>query len=211
MAMPRKKLVIFPCNGNGIEALDCLNSAEFEFIGFIDDDPTKKSDQYEVFRREFLNQHQEIYLLAVPGSPSSFRFRKEVIESLGVDSKRFVTVVHPKATIGKNVSIGRNCLIMAGVVLTSNAKLKDHVCVLPNTVIHHDVLVEDYTILGSNVVVAGGTKIGSYCYIGSGTNIINNVIIGESSLIGLGANVIKSIPSNSRSVGNPARSLSGIS
>ena len=180
MAMSRKKLVIFPFNGNGIEALDCLNSEEFEFVGFIDDDPTKKSDQYEVFRREFLNQHQEIYLLAVPGSPNSFKFRKEVIESLGVDSKRFVTLVHPKAIIGKNVSIGRNCLIMAGVVLTSNAKLNDHVCVLPNTVIHHDVLVEDYTILGSNVVVAGGTKIDSCCYIGSVANIINNIIIGES-------------------------------
>ena len=40
--MSRKKLVIFPYNGNGIEALDCINDDEFELIGFIDDDKNKK-------------------------------------------------------------------------------------------------------------------------------------------------------------------------
>ena len=206
-ALPRKKLVIFPFNGNGIEALDCINSDEYEFIGFIDDDEDKKSDHWKVFRRDFLNQHPELFVLAVPGSPSSFKYRKDIIESLGVESNRFVTIIHPKSSISQHVSIGTNCLIMAGVVLTSNAMLGNHVCVLPNTVVHHDVVVEDYSILGSNIVVAGGTKIGKCCYIGSGSNIINNISIGESSLIGLGSNVIKSIPANSRSVGNPAREL----
>ncbi|MCK7470637.1 MAG: hypothetical protein MZU95_07475 [Desulfomicrobium escambiense] len=37
--MPRRgRLLIFPCNGNGLEALDCLGDA-FRCIGFIDDRP----------------------------------------------------------------------------------------------------------------------------------------------------------------------------
>jgi hypothetical protein len=39
--MAVKKLIIFPFNGNGIEALDCIQENTFEFIGFIDDSPEK--------------------------------------------------------------------------------------------------------------------------------------------------------------------------
>ena len=36
-----KALLIFPCGGNGIEALDCLGT-EYRCIGFIDDAPAKQ-------------------------------------------------------------------------------------------------------------------------------------------------------------------------
>ena len=52
--MPLKKLVIFPFNGNGIEALDCIDTEQYELISFIDDDPQKRSDEYPVNSRTFL-------------------------------------------------------------------------------------------------------------------------------------------------------------
>jgi sugar O-acyltransferase (sialic acid O-acetyltransferase NeuD family) len=205
--MPKKKLVIFPFNGNGIEALDCISLDDYELLGFVDDDPKKMSEQFEIFSREILQDYKEIVVLAVPGSPASFRKRAEIINSLHIERSRYITAIHQKATIGRNVKIGVNCLIMAGVVLTSNAWLNDHVCVLPNSVIHHDAVVDDYTLIGSNVVVAGGTTIGKSCYVGSGTNIINGINIGNLSLIGLGSNILKSVTGNSKMVGNPARDL----
>jgi len=205
--MPRKKLVIFPYNGNGIEALDCISDTEFEIMGFIDDDLTKKTNSHVLFSREILNQYNEFYVLAVPGSPSSYKKRKLIIDSLKIEEKRFVSITHPSASIGKAVKIGYNCLVMAGVVITSNAVIKNHVCILPNSVIHHDSVVNEYTLIGGNVVVAGGTKIGRNCYIGSGTNIINGITIGDFSLIGLGSNVIKTVADHSKMIGNPARNL----
>lgn len=206
--MAKKKLLIFPFNGNGIEALDCISFDDFELVGFVDDDPQKKSEQYEIHTREILLKYEEFYVLAVPGSAASFRKRKEIITSLGIKNLgRYITAIHPDASIGRNVEIGANCLIMAGVVITSNARIKNHVCVLPNTVIHHDSVVNDYTLIGSNVVVAGGTSIGESCYIGSGTNIINNISIGDLSLVGLGSNILKNVPGNAKMVGNPARDL----
>lgn len=208
MAMSKKKLVIFPFNGNGIEALDCISFDEYDFIGFIDDDSHKYSSDYQIFNRDILLKDKELKILAVPGGPDSFRSRKEIISSLSIsDRERFTSVIHPHANIGKNVQIGINCLIMAGVVLTSNAKIGDHVCVLPNSVIHHDSVVGDYTLIGSNVVVAGGTEIGVNCYIGSGTNIINNTSIGSHTLVGLGSNILKEVGRDSKMVGNPARNL----
>ena len=177
-------------------------------MGFIDDEPTKLAEkEFVVHARSILAHFPTAYLLAVPGSPVSFNKRAEYIGSFGLPDERFVSIVHPKANIGKSVKMGTNCLVMAGVVITSNAIIGDHVCILPNTVVHHDAKIGPYTMIGSNVAVAGGTSIGKNCYIGSGSNIINGINIGDGVLVGLGSNVIKDVPAHSIVAGNPARQL----
>jgi len=200
-------LLIFPCNGNAVEALDCLDD-RLRLIGFIDDAAEKQGTQvfgYPVFGREALARWPDAQVLAVPGSPTSFRMRQQIIEGLHVSKDRFVRVIHPCARISAHATIGRNVLIMAGVVVTSNARIGDHVCILPNTVLHHDVTVGDLTLIGSNVTIAGGAHIGQNCYIGSGSRLMNGLQIEDEVLIGLGANVIRDVASGSTVAGNPAR------
>ncbi len=207
--MATQKLIIFPFNGNGIEALDCIDANEYDFLGFIDDSPEKLAakNKWPVNKRDFLQQHPDAMVLAVPGSPTSYQKRAEYIASLNIPADRFASIVHPAASIGKDVKIGCNCLIMAGVVITSNAVIGNHVCILPNTVIHHDAVIKDYTLIGCNVAIAGGTTVGSNCYIGSGTNMMNGINIGDRTLVGLGSNVLSSVPENSKIAGNPARQI----
>lgn len=208
--MSRKKLIIFPFNGNGMEALDCIREEEYDFIGFVDDNQEKikaATPEFPVYDRHFLEEQQDALVLAVPGSPLSYQQRDAVIASLNLPESRFATIIHPGAHIGRKVQLGYNCLIMAGVVLTSNVKLGNHICLLPNTVVHHDAIIGDYTLIGANVAIAGGTTIEKRCYIGSGSNIINGIKIEEGCLVGLGSNVIRSFPSGSRIAGNPARAL----
>jgi sugar O-acyltransferase (sialic acid O-acetyltransferase NeuD family) len=204
-----EQLLIFPFNGNALEAVDCLGE-QYELLGFIDDTPEKQGMVrwgYPVLDRSALEKYKNAKVLAVPGSALSFPQRQEHIASLNIPKERLVTVVHPRANVGKNVKLGVNCLIMAGVVITSNAEIGDHVCILPNTVIHHDSIVNDYTLIGCNVAIAGGTTIGRNCYIGSGTNIMNGITIGEFTLVGLGSNVIRSVQPHSKIAGNPAKQI----
>ena len=204
-----QRLLIFPCNGNGLEALDCLGDA-FDMIGFVDDAVEKRGTRvagYPVFGREAFAAYPSARVLAVPGSPSSYRSRPTVIEGLPVAADRFATVVHPRATVSPLARIGRNVLIMAGVVVTSNAVIGDHVCILPNTVVHHDVAVGPWSLIGSGVTIAGGTVIEENCYIGSGSSIIHGVTLGHECLVGLGSNVLRSITPNARIAGNPAREI----
>ena len=200
-------LLIFPYNGNGIEAVDCIRG-QYELLGFIDDTADKQNDgngDVAVYDRSALKRFPNAKVLAVPGSPTSYNSRGAVIDQLGVDKSRFASVKHPSAQVSDHVALGYNTLIMAGVVLTSNCLIGDHVIILPNTVIHHDSRVSAYSLIGSNVVIAGNTSIGLNCYVGSGSNVINNITIGDHALIGMGSNVVKNVPGKTTVVGNPAK------
>jgi sugar O-acyltransferase (sialic acid O-acetyltransferase NeuD family) len=202
-----RPLLIFPFNGNGLEAIDCLGG-EFRLLGFVDDTPEKQGQSpygHAVFSREALSDGPQAQVLAVPGGPASFRSRRAVIEALGLEPGRFARVIHPSARISPLAKIGHNVLIMAGVVITSNAVIGDHVCILPNSVIHHDAQVGSWSLVGSNVTVAGSTIIGENCYIGTGSSLMNGITIGSGTLVGLGSNVIRSAPGHSCIAGNPAR------
>ena len=210
-------LLIFPCGGNALEALDCLNE-QTNMIGFIDDNLEKIGQKYcsiEIFSRneykKILEKYNNIKVLACLGSPTNFRKRKEIIESfckeLGIEKQQLATIIHPSAKISKYASIGSNCLIMAGVVITHNAKIGNNVIVLPNSVIHHDTEIGDFTCIGANVVIAGNVKIRESCYIGSGATILQNIQIGTKTMVGLSAVVIRNIDANKTVVGNPAREI----
>jgi len=191
-------LLIFPYNGNGIEALDCIGSA-YRFIGFVDDTPQKRGidpNGYPVMDRNAFARFPNALVLAIPGSPGSYLSRKEIIQGLGIAAR-----ISPLASIGYNV------LIMAGVVITSNALIGSHTCILPNTVIHHDVVVGDWSLIGSNVTIAGNTVVEENCYIGSGSSIMNGLRVGSGALVGLGSNVISNVAADIRVVGNPAREI----
>jgi sugar O-acyltransferase (sialic acid O-acetyltransferase NeuD family) len=205
----RPDLLIFPCNGNGLEALDCVGDS-FRFVGFVDDTPAKQGRDahgHPVMGRAALREFPRARVLAVPGGPDSFRSRREVIEGLGIDHARFATVIHPAAQVSPLATIGCDVLVMAGVVVTSDAVIGDHVCVLPNTVIHHGACIGAWTLLGSNVTIAGSVVIGENCYIASGTSIKHALRIGAAAMIGLGSNVIGDVAAGSTVAGNPARVL----
>ena len=208
MSGKARSLLIFPCNGNALEALDCLGS-EWRLLGFVDDTPEKQEKGaygYPVMAREALAR-TEASVLAVPGSPASYRSRRDLIAGLGLERERFAQVIHPSARISPLARIGHNVMIMAGVVVTSNAVIGSHVCLLPNTVVHHDVTIGDFTLIGSNVTLAGSAQIEENCYIGSGSSIMNGLRVGAGALIGIGSNVIRDVAAGTRVVGNPARPL----
>jgi sugar O-acyltransferase (sialic acid O-acetyltransferase NeuD family) len=203
------QLFIFPFNGNGIEALNCIHE-EYEFLGFIDDTLEKQGNHpygFTVYDRTILLKYPNAKLLAVPGSPVSYMVRDEIIHNFNIDISRFATIIHPLASISPFAKIGYNCLIMAGVVITANSIIGNHVCILPNTVVHHDSLIGDYTLIGSGVSIAGNTVVGKQCYIGSGTTIINGITIGDKVLAGLGSNIIRSAASGIKVAGNPAKEI----
>jgi sugar O-acyltransferase (sialic acid O-acetyltransferase NeuD family) len=192
-----------------LEALDCA-AGSFAVRGFVDDTPQKIGPSLygpAVLTRAAFREFPDDAVLAVPGGPQSFRHRPEIIGALHIDPIRFARVVHNSARVSPLARLGHNVLLMAGVVLTSNAVVGDHVCILPNTVVHHDAAIDDYALIGSNVTLAGGARIGANAYVGSGSSVMNGVTIGAGALIGLGSVVIRDVPPGVTVAGSPARQL----
>lgn len=202
-------LLIFPCNGNALEALDCLGES-WNFLGFIDDTEAKQASGaygHRVMPRTALGDHADASVLAVPGGPTSYRARRRIIDGLGIPRERFARVIHPTARISPLATLGVNVLIMAGVVITSNAVIGNHVCLLPNTVVHHDAVIGDWSLVGSNVSVSGSVKVGENCYIGTGSSIMHGLEVGEGAQVGIGSNVIHNVAAETCVGGNPAHFL----
>jgi sugar O-acyltransferase (sialic acid O-acetyltransferase NeuD family) len=202
-------LLIFPCNGNGLEALDCLGQA-WRCVGFVDETPQKQASGaygYPVFPRSALTDFADARVLAVPGGPTSYRSRRQLIEGLDISPVRFARVIHPAACVSPRATLGDNILLMAGVVITSNAVIGSHVCLLPNTVVHHDSVVGDWTLVGSNVSIAGDVVIGQNCYVATGSSVMHGVRIGDGALVGIGSNIIRDVAAAARVAGNPAKPL----
>lgn len=205
-----RPLLVFPCNGNALEALGCLGEA-WTLQAFVDDTPAKQAAGcagHPVQGREALARWPQAQVLAVPGSPQSYLGRRALVQGLRVPQARWATVVHPRASVSPLARLGRNVLVMAGAVVTANAVIGDHVCVLPNAVIHHDTVVGDWTLVGTGVTLAGHVQVGENCYLGSGTSVLQGVRIGDGALTGLGSTVIRHVPPGARVAGVPTRVLS---
>src|SRR5262245_30871330 len=104
----RRPLLIFPCNGNGLEALDCLGDA-YRCVGFVDDTPAKRQAGefgHPVFARAALAERADAFVLAVPGSPSSYLSRRGIIDGLGVAHERLARVIHPTARVSPLAVVG---------------------------------------------------------------------------------------------------------
>ena len=202
------QLLLFPCNGNAVEALDALD-AGWDVLGFVDDALAKQGTLCHgltVYSRAAFARWPEAQVLAVPGSPQSYRARRAAIEGLGCGA-RWAQLIHPAACVSHHARLGRNVLLMAGVVVCAGAVVGEHVCILPNSVIHHDARIGDFSLVGSNVSVAGGARVGENCYLASGSSVIDGAEIGDFALVGLASTVLRGVAPNARVAGSPARVL----
>ena len=211
-----KKILLFPFGGNARESLISILAInkirkEWDVIGFVDDNSAlfgKECCGVKVLGgREIFSRFSDALVLAVPGNPDTYLGRKKVIKSLGLDTSRFATIIHPSVTIAQDAKIGYNVTLMANVFVSCGVNIGNHCVFLPNTVIAHDSVVGDYCLFGSNITVSGHARIGNECYIGSGTKIRNGMKIGDRSLAGLGANIVSDIAEGVVVAGNPAKVL----
>lgn len=207
-------LLLFPFGGNAQETLVTIMAINkikptFKVLGFLDDDKTtwgKKTLGISVLGgKRLVNQYKDAKIIAVPGNPSTFHKREEIISQLKIDSNRFTSIIDPLARVSEDAKIGKNTVIMANCFISCSTRIGNHVLIMSNSVVSHNSKIGDYTLVGSQVCVSGHVKVGKNCYLGSKTSIKDHITISKNSLIGIGSNIINNIPACSVAVGNPAK------
>jgi len=117
----------------------------------------------------------------------------------------FVSAIHPKASIARDVSIGEGTVIMAGVTVNPCSKIGRFCILNTSSSLDHDSIMDDFSSLAPGVTTGGLCKVGAYAAVSIGAVLIDRVCVGEHTIIGAGSTVFGNIESGKLAYGTPAR------
>lgn len=180
-----------------------------DFLGFVDDNAetwgTTVLGHPVLGGGDWLvEQPTELGVVVGIGAP---RVRERVVARLGEAGRRFVTLVHPTATVGGSVSIGAGSVLLAGVTTTVDVRIGAHVVINPHCSLAHDVRVDDFAYLSPATHLAGRVHVEARAYLGTGAVVIPGKRVGHDATVGAGCVVIRDVPPHVTVVGVPGRPL----
>jgi sugar O-acyltransferase (sialic acid O-acetyltransferase NeuD family) len=117
----------------------------------------------------------------------------------------FPAIVHPSARVARGVTIGEGAVLLAGVVVNSDAAVGDFCLLNTNSSLDHDSRMDLASSLGPNAAVGGGAAIGAFSAVAMGATVLQNRHVGEHAIVGAQALVLKDIPSHTVAYGAPAK------
>jgi sugar O-acyltransferase (sialic acid O-acetyltransferase NeuD family) len=117
----------------------------------------------------------------------------------------WATVVHPRATIGPNVTLGEGTYVAAGAILTVNVRLGRFVTVNMHCQVAHDDVVGEFATLHPDVRLSGNVTVGTGAELGTGSIAIPGTRLGDWAVLGAGCVAVRSLPGSRTYVGLPAR------
>jgi sugar O-acyltransferase (sialic acid O-acetyltransferase NeuD family) len=208
-------LVIVGAGGFGREVLDVVEAMNSEHrvlnvLGYLDDD--LKRDLVLVRGRgldllgpiSLLKEIDAEYVIGIGCS----EVRRRIDDFATKIGRQPATLVHPSATFGADVHLGRGSIICSHVSVTTNVRLGRHVQLHVNCTIGHDVVAGDYVTVLPGATVGGAVTLEEGATVGTNAAIIQGVSVGRMATIGAGAAVIRSVPEGLAFGGVPARNLS---
>lgn len=198
-----KQLIIIGASGHGKVVADIAWKTGHDDIRFLDDNTDLKCcGGYPVVGKsgDFADFNCDFFVAI--GNPV---VRQRISERLEEAGKRIAILIHPRAIIAENVSIGIGSVVVAGAVINPYATVGKGCIVNTCASVDHDCVIGDYVHISVGAHVAGACTIGERTWIGAGATVSNNVSICSDCMIGAGAVVIKNIEQPGTYVGIPAK------
>lgn len=210
-------LVLLGAGGTARESVDLIAAlvgagSVFRIVAALDDDASLAGSQIRGIEiagplaraREYPPETRFVDTL---GSPRNYSLRPAIVGALGIPENRFVTLVHPRATVSESAFLGAGSLVFAFAAVGAGARLGSHVTILPQGTVSHDAIVGDWTHLATGAIVSGAARVGRCCYLGAGSTLVDGGRVGDGALVGMGSVVLKDVPPGVVVAGNPARVL----
>lgn len=194
--MGSKKVIVIGASGHGKVIADIIRASGDKFVGFLDDDTSKKSLGIVSDWEKYLDYY---FVIGIGNA--------EVREKLSQLPLKWYTAIHPTAVISPSVEIGEGTVVMPNAVVNASAVIGKHAIVNTCAIVEHDNKIGDYSHISVGTKLGGTVEIGKRCWIGIGSVVKNNICICDDVTIGAGAVVVKDINESGTYIGVPARGL----
>jgi sugar O-acyltransferase (sialic acid O-acetyltransferase NeuD family) len=133
--------------------------------------------------------------------------RRRLAQRLADRGLRPWTVVHPRAVVAPETSVGEGCILLANAHVSSGVNVGAHSQVQYNATVGHDSWLGDYVSVYPGANVSGSVRLEDDVTVGSGAVVIQGLVVGRGALVGAGAVVTRDVPPGAVVVGSPARPI----
>jgi sugar O-acyltransferase (sialic acid O-acetyltransferase NeuD family) len=182
---------------------------KYKIAGLFDDDPDKIGD--EMFGYPVIGSTEDALELEDAHVAVGIAFPKVkevVIQKLSENETLiFPSLVHEKAWVSKDVSIGKGSVIYPGSSINYGSDIGEFVVMNMNCALGHHTKVGHFSSLAPSVSSGGHTSIGDCVDVGIGACTIQNIEIGKGCIIGGQSMVINSVPSGATVAGVPSKQI----
>jgi len=205
-----RPLIIVGAGGMGLDACFLAERMGKTIRGFLDDHPPSAASHIMglpvLGRVANWRIFPECEFIVAIGDP---RVRQQVVTAMRtLGTPEFATLIDPTAVFDPHhVKLGKGSIICAGVVLTTQITIGEHVIININCTVAHEVQMGNFVTLAPMAAMSGKVKLGDLVEVGTGSCIRQSLTMATGSMLGMGAVLIKSTEKNAVLVGNPARVL----
>jgi sugar O-acyltransferase (sialic acid O-acetyltransferase NeuD family) len=208
-----KNLIIIGARGYGREVYQLateLDNFGKEFIikGFLDD-KADALDGYANYPKiissveAYVPQEDDVFICAL-GDPMYKKIYSKIILDKGGE---FISLVHPRASIGMNSTIGVGCIISSHAKISCDVKIGDFVSIQSFSDLGHDVKVGDNCHLSAYTFLGGFVEVGSDVRILTRSSISPHKKVGDGAMVGAASFVVSNIKPETKVFGSPAKKM----
>lgn len=208
-----KNLIIIGAGGMGREIFNLATlckgyKTEFIIKGFLDDD----KDALRGFKgypividtiKDYIPETNDVFICSIGNVVQKKRNIQIILDKGG----KFINLIHPSASVGKNIKIGVGCVILKSSLIGVDCIIDDYVLIQASTIIGHDVKIGKYSRVDCHVVCVGGTELKDEVTVHSCAVINDRVIVEKGATVGALSFVIRKVKENTTVYGNPAKKL----
>lgn len=205
-----ENLIIIGAAGHAKVIADIVEKeGKHQLIGFLDEKLTGEALGYPILGTEknlpqLIEKHR-ITALIVGVGDNHIREKAAARLQANFPKMNFPPIIHPGASLGKEVRIGAGTVVMAQAVVNPGSKVGEFCIINTSASLDHDCTLGDFASLAPGTTIGGDCIIGRKTAIGIGATILHGIHIGEESVIGAAALVNANVPACRVAYGTPAK------
>jgi|GEM_PF-2593757 len=183
-------------------------SNDYNVIGFIDD-IKKKGEVIEdgfvnygslndIFNDNKYSPDNVKLILAIGYNNMIGKY--EAYNNAKENGYNFISLIHPNASIEKNVILGEGVILLAGVVVDQYVEIKDINYLDIGCKIGENTVLDINNYLSAGTTIGGSVNVGKNNFFGLNTTVVNDIEIGNNNFINAMSLIYKKVKDNKRVV-----------